>query len=338
MIKDFESVDIISNGNKYVRQANILTIVDKFNFDILGSSSKFNFFERYLSSIGEYYERNAVFRQMNSKGFNNVLQGINLIDNSIVSIDKFDFDKIVYFSDTCACSCHTNSYQALKTAFLEFIERQSFIFRYLTKTFRYKIIIDDLLKSKIIPKELNYLDFYEISLIDSVHVVLSIGIYNGRFNISLGSGCDIISAIKKNINECMQIHNYYKFDNLELSDRYSFKKSRDYFEVFIEIDLDKLINAYKFLDDSKVFVLDGDLSLKVDCCNNKIIHELYEMYSINPVLFFLKNKKSFKVVKIVDFNWFPSLLPKSISEEKIKNIEKITGVKIDRKCNFIPFP
>ena len=58
---------------------------------------------------------------------------------------------------------------------------------------------------------------------------------------------------------------------------------------------------------------------------------------MEPKLIFLDND-SLKVVKVVDFNWFPSLLPRMASSENIAFIESKTGRNIDRKCNFIPFP
>ena len=105
----------------------------------------------------------------------------------------------------------------------------------------------------------------------------------------------------------------------------------------MELDSKRLENAYLFLDKFEEKAVDKNLLYNCYDINNTL-SELYDKYKIEPYLFFMENMYNFKIAKIVDFNWFPTLLPKTISEEKIKNIEKITGLTIDRKCNFIPFP
>lgn len=335
MIADLEPVNIIFNKSKFVNEYDNLSIVDKLNSSIAGHSNRLKIKERYLSSIGEYYERKACFCQFNKNGLIKNLKGLNLVDKSIFSIEKSDVNKWIYFSDTCGSACFTNSKNAIERAFFEFVERQSLIVSYLTKTFKYKINIEKNFKNRIVPYELDYLEFYNISLIDSVFVVISIGLYYGKVNVSLGVGYDIVSAVKKSINEAMQIHLYYNLSDINLSNNLSLKR-KDYFDYFMNIEPEKILAAYKFLDNSKTFYLNG--SQFEWNTYDRAIKELKNRYNINPILFFLNNRNSFKVAKIVDFNWFPTLLPKAISEEKIKNIEKITGLTIDRKCNFIPFP
>jgi hypothetical protein len=335
MIKDFETVNVVFNKSKYINEYDNLSIIDNHNPSVSGHSNKLKKKERYLSSIGEYYERKACFCQFSKNGLCKNMIGLNLIDNSTFVVNKFEVDKQVYFSDTCGCACFVNSADAIERAFFEFVERQSLIISYLTKTFKYKIVLEENLKREIIPFQLNYLKFYNISLIDSIFIVISIGIYNGKVNISLGAGYDIVSAIKKSVTEAMQIHLYY-----DLIERYLLKHTnsnkKDYFEYFMNIDPNRIKKAYEFLDESKVFYLNK--KHKNNNSFSKAVKELNNKYKIEPILFFLSNKDSFKVAKIVDFKWFPSLSPRAISEEKIRNIENITGLQIDRNCNFIPFP
>ena len=108
--------------------------------------------------------------------------------------------------------------------------------------------------------------------------------------------------------------------------------------TFMDIDTEKINKAYSFLADYPEKIITFNDLFKSSNFRNVLL-DLRNRYNINPILFFIKSSNSvFKIAKIVDFNWFPTLLPKTISEEKIKNIEKITGLTIDRKCNFIPFP
>ena len=335
MIKDFETVNIVFNKSKYINEYDNLSIIDNHNPSVSGHSNKLKIKERYLSSIGEYYERKACFCQFSKNGLCKNMIGLNLMDNSTFVVNKFDVDKHIYFSDTCGCACFMNSLDAIERAFFEFVERQSLIFSYLTKTFKYKIIIEENLKKEIIPFQLNYLEFYNISLIDSIFIVISVGIYNDKVNISLGAGYDIVSAIIKSVTEAMQIHLYYDLLDSYLVKKYSSSK-KDYFEYFMDIDPNRIKKAYEFLDESKIIYLNK--KCKKNNSFSKAVKELNNEYQIEPILFFLRNKDSFKVAKIIDFKWFPSLSPRAMSEEKIKNIEKITGLTIDRKCNFIPFP
>lgn len=73
--------------------------------------------------------------------------------------------------------------------------------------------------------------------------------------------------------------------------------------------------------------------------DKEIIEKLYNECEIEPYLFYTNiNKFGFeKNIKIIDPNWFLSLLP-DYDESTYNFIEKKMNVALDRECTFIPFP
>lgn len=340
MIYNISQVNLSRFPKIFLDEYGSFGVSNKLNPSICGTATRLTQRESILASIGEYFERYSLVelnRRLSSK--KSTISGIELLNGKKICFDSRDISKFVYFSDTCGCACHINSRDLVNNAFSEFIERQSFVLRYLTKTGRYKLKIDKEIFEELIPKELSFLEFYDVSMIDSYYVILSTGVLDDNFYISLGADYCLNNAIRKSIKEIMQIRGYYMNVRKKYVTRCKQKESKkDYFDYFMDIDTEKINKAYSFLADyPEKRITFNDLFKSSNFRN--VLLDLRNRYNINPILFFIKSSNSvFKIAKIVDFNWFPTLLPKTISEEKIKNIEKITGLTIDRKCNFIPFP
>ena len=303
---------INNSDRKFIDKFHSFSVNSSMNENISGGATRPFLRESILAGIGEYFERDAVFAF--NRNFENKkhVGCLNILTKKVNYFDICNEKYKIYFSDTCGCACHTNSDNLVNNCFSEFVERQSFMLRYLSKRAKYKLKFDKNLFQKLIPS-----DFY----------------------IGLGADFNLFNAIKNCIKEVMQISSFYT--NKNKNDNKNFKNKdrefKDYIDYFMELDSKRLENAYLFLDRFEEKAVDKNLLY--NCYDiNDTLSELYDKYKIEPYLFFMENMYNFKIAKIVDFNWFPTLLPKTISEEKIKNIEKITGLTIDRKCNFIPFP
>lgn len=333
-------VNINRADRKFIDKFHTFSANNNLNESISGSATRPYQRESVLAGIGEYFERNAVFALNRNFGNKERVGCLSLLTKKVNYFDICNEKYKIYFSDTCGCACHTNSNNLIKNCFSEFVERQSFMLRYLSKTAVYKLKFGKNLFEKLLPKELRHLKFYNISLVDSYFVILCIGTLNNDFYIGVGADFNLFNAIKNCIKEVMQINSFYTNKNKQNNKSYvksRDKEFKDYIDYFIELDSKTLENAYLFLDKFEEKNVE-DSFLKSSYNISDTLDELYDKYKIEPYLFFMKNMYNFKIAKIVDFNWFPTLLPKAISEEKIKNIEKITGLTIDRKCNFIPFP
>lgn len=294
-----------------------------------------------LSSIGEFLERERLIKdKVDKEHRTNLIQGYSLLNKRItkVSIDNIIGDGS-NFIDTCGMASHTNSLKCLFNGIGEFIERQSYIFNYLSKGNARLINLDNNEKFKPVLNSMNYLKFYEISLIDDYYVVLGKGIHNGKFYVGLGSSNCIEEAISKSIGEIMQLEMVYQSKGSENKIGINNKRN-SYVDVFLKLPTEGLINAYKYLD-NKCDIYDYNDFTFTEFSIENIFQKLNRQYSMEPLIFFIKpirDIESLKIIKVLDLNWFPNMFPKTYDKAVYDYVENATNVKLDRECNFIPFP
>lgn len=65
----------------------------------------------------------------------------------------------------------------------------------------------------------------------------------------------------------------------------------------------------------------------------------YKLLGMEPyiAMFNGPERLGIKVVKILDFNWFPHMRPELYSEELCFNMEKKIGKKMRKEAKWIPF-
>ncbi|HEM4926257.1 YcaO-like family protein [Streptococcus suis] len=325
-------------NSKFLSKNKDLTFMLGNDYEISGSMTSPNLREALFCSIGEFIERYELFQYISSKSFleNGYIETINLYTNQTKIIEN-NQNLSRFFYDTCGCASHTNSNNAIYNALMEFIERQSFMLTYLTKSNSKKLDFSKL-SLQIIPDKYDFLNFYNISLIDSCFVILALGFKEQKTYISLGASKQLYTAILKSIKEMEQLFFYYRREekcHLYLCDTQSNNSVNDYFNKFMDLPVEKVKAAYSFLNCyDKIYIEDKDLYLSSN--QKDIIQELYDRYRIEPLLCKISNKN--RVVKIFDINWFPSINPQTLSKKNKMNIEKITGKVLDGSCTFIPFP
>lgn len=295
-----------------------------------------------LSSIGEFLERERLIKDRMDKDnySNSLIEGYSLLNKRIT---KVSMDNIIgdgsNFIDTCGMASHTNSLKCLFNGIGEFIERQSYIFNYLSKGNARLINLDNNEKFKPVLNSMNYLKFYEISLIDDYYVVLGKGIHNGKFYVGLGSSNCIEEAIFQSIREIMQLEMIYNFKSLN-KEIYVKNKESYYHDVFLKLSTERLTDAYKYLDENCNKQNYMDFVFREFSIQN-IFRKLNKRYYMDPLIFFLKPIRDIdilKIIKVLDLNWFPNMFPKTYDKAVYDYVENATNVKLDRECSFIPFP
>lgn len=301
--------------------------------NIVGNAIRNTKYGAALCAIGETYERNALIEYNHIK--NKTIEALSLSDNTVYNflLDELKQKKI--FFDSCGCAAHTNSPNCIENAFFEFLERQSFIFWYLSKGKSYEIEKTRLNTFKEYTIYFSNFECYEISLLESYYVVFFIGELKGKIAVSLGSGKNLNTAIISALNELHQmylsIHNGIRIDD---------SKPKDYAETYLSISTERIKNAFNFVKENSVNYRNR-IEKKYDSIYNEV-KNLNRQYKMNPLVCFLPLNETkihnIKVCKVFDLYWFPSLLPKTYLCSTYDFIEKITGKKLDRRCTYIPFP
>lgn len=295
-----------------------------------------------LASVGEFFERERMMpNKLNRKIFkDDLITGYSLIDEQIVQINM---NTIIgnenNFVDSCGLASHTNSNDCIFNAIKEFIERQSFIFNYLSKESGKLINLDCIEKYEYILKKFKNFKFYNVSLIDEFYVILGKGIYDGNFYIGLGASNCLDEAISQSIKEIFQMDSIYSYKKLNIL-KFNDKKGNDYLDLFMSLSTDQINKAYKYLDENCI-VCDYEKMVSKKFSVDKIFGQLNEHYCMKPLIFFLDPLReigNLKFVKVLDLNWFPNLLPKTYAEKVYDFVESVTNKKLDRRCEFIPFP
>lgn len=318
----------INLKNKFLEHNYISIIKMSSNPTIAGFMVNKNLRETLLSSIGEFKERQTLY------SYGTFVEGgkiklLNLYDGSIEE-RLYSKEIAKFFFDSTGCACHTNSERVVDNAFFEFIERQFYIFTYLTKS-EVKLLEFNFDIEDIIPHKYKHLNYYNLSPIDSLFVILVYGWIEGKIYISLGASNSLGGAIKKAIKEIEQLSHVYSSGSHQ-----KISKEISYFNIFMSIPDEKLKKSFQFLQNASCYNVNSN-ELKIQFKFEDILKDLKKEYGIEPKLVFIDND-FLKVAKVLDFNWFPSLLPRMASSNNIAFIESKTGRNVDRQCNFIPFP
>lgn len=295
-----------------------------------------------VSTLGEFFEREILINKNQSSV--NSLEGFSLISGKIKVVSK---DMIIYknkFVDSCGMASHIKSCDLIKKALYEFYERQCLVLSYLSRhpgqILEESILDNDNIKYRnYLYNFVDELKFFNISLSESVFVVLGIGIGEKYKCIGLGTSESIVEAIKGSMQEMLQyFFSSYSKTNKKIN--YATKKNtKDMYHVYFDsLTCNEFRECYKYLEN-------GNSSISFNIFHEfnlqKFLQEMYLNYNMEPFAFFFPNQRNIghlKIIKIIDENWFPNIYPKSFLEKTLLNVEALTGRKLDRSFEYIPFP
>lgn len=332
----YKSSDFLSNGTLSSFKSKVNNGISGYGVSLQSKQLSL------LAGLGEFLERETFIsgnvRNKHYKG--NGIYGYSFIQNKAVKIEysRVFGDKKI-FADSCGMASHTNSKSCVMEAMREFIERQSYIFNYLSKSKGIIIDLDGIDEYKAVSNGFEELKFYNISLIEGYYVILGKAYHNEEFYVGLGASDDIDTALKSAIKELFQMK--YGYKNLDKKRNRSTKiRKFDYSKIFLGLPTDLLVNAYSYLDREPPKIKYEDCSSK-EFNLESIIKDLNLKYEMDPLIVFIKpfrDIKNLKVAKVLDLNWFPHLMPRFYDDKVYDFVERVTNVKLDRACNTLPFP
>lgn len=289
-----------------------------------------------LPALGEFFER----EEMNYGSEYSSICAISARNSKHKSKQFTNIGSLDFMQDSCGLASFTDSRNAFKNSLEEFVERQSLIFNYLSKSAGRIIKPTDFHFD--IPKRYSEFNFWDISLVNSCFVFIGLGTIEDEFFIGLGSSTNAEIAMKRCIKELNQ---FFAADLVKKSLNIHVKKIdsnssqnqvQDYNDIFAMLTSDELFDAYKYLFSSKNnFVYHQERNIQ------EVLDDLYNKYKIDPYITFFRNprkKLNQKIIKAFDLNWFPNMKPSSFKEKHYDFVERVTGKKLDRKCNVLPFP
>ncbi len=214
----------------------------------VGTSVNHSTQQALKAAYGEHIERSTFLRD-SSYIDKEKIPAFNLLtgEPSLISTEKillYRGEKMKNrhtYADSCGAGFHYHSFNSIQNAFLEFFERQSLIFNWLTEsggTFVDVKKIDDLSVKEVIANVYQYVDeisCFNISLHKNVYVILTLGFGKYHFGIGSKASWNLFDAIKGSLDE--MLHNftpYYTKHHLE--DYHPQKLNMDVNEGEIEND------------------------------------------------------------------------------------------------------
>lgn len=293
-----------------------------------------------VSTIGEFYEREIL---INSNPLNyDTCQAISMItgEKREVPVEWLVFKN--QFVDSCGMASHYSSEEVIWKAYKEFFERQSFISSVLYELPAVRLDISgekELCEFDIYLKNyLDYIKYYNISLSAGLAVVLCIGYGKDRKAAGLGTSRNLIKATGKAQREMLQYFATATSKNSKIDQTVDAEQRDPYHQNFEELSVEEFLWFYDYLYQSEQRkVVAGKEKQSAE--KKKIIRENYENWGMEPyvVMFEGRENTGIKVVKILDFQWFPHMRPQLYEKGLIERIGSKYGWDAKRDIQWLPF-
>lgn len=258
------------------------------DISLRGDGVSFNEKTAKLSAMGEYIER-YVQGTLSHKIKDKYQEAFNVNSEQVEKVHVLDIIMPKYFlfeenegrewNDSSGTAFHTSSFNAIDGAFLEFIERQSLVYKWLLKSPGKKIDLSHYAKkNKKIEKAYQNLKSYfleiesfEISITEKCKVVITIATSKLNKSVGLGSAWDVESAIFKSLKETWQLISHKSPAHLNINyDSYIEESTEEgkginlYADYFHDLTVNDIKKSYEFLDDGGVYHCTGNVVKRPD--------------------------------------------------------------------------
>ena len=307
------------------------------------------------AAIGEHIERLGLYKneflQKNSKMtvFNFRTMKSEKIETKYVTLSLSDSHNVSegFFSDSSGAAFQINSSKVIESAFLEFIERQSLVYSFLTKDSGeiVKITPDILEDYRVLVETFDEVLLSDISIITDIYTIIIVGIReNGICSVGLGTSRNLYDAFYKSMGEAMgSCWIYRDREKVELSTventtklRYNPHYYADYFKEYATKD--NIVSDYGYLREPK-----ESANKKI---RNKetieIIRDFSSTISGDLLMAFVNVKQVYNNVKIVKFfspDCYPHIFNNMIEPEQYKiSYINTTNPVLYNKGNYLPSP
>ncbi|WP_242176166.1 YcaO-like family protein [Priestia koreensis] len=223
----------------FQREPKTINVIPRHLKAGVGTSVSHSTKQALRAAYGEHIER-STFLCDSSYINKETIPAFNLLtgEQSLVSAEKillYRGNKIKdrkTYADSCGAGFHYRSFNSIQSAFLEFFERQSLIFNWLTEsggTFVDVGKIQDFGVKEVVKNAYQYTDeifCFNISLHKNVYVILTLAFGKHHFGIGLKASWDIHEAIKGSVEEMFHDFTPY-YTKHHLEDDYNLKLNTD---------------------------------------------------------------------------------------------------------------
>lgn len=344
-----------------------------FNFTgINGSSVKNNIKPALKAALGEHVERVCLYKNIKTLkkkevlAFNFLTNEQEYIPNKYVSLtfidDVFfenDEERNNFYNDSTGVASHLNSNMAIKNSYFEFVERQSLVFSFLTKTPGTRVIYDEMHieKNDMLRSAYLYFDevvFYDISLFDGIYVIIGIGLGSKYYGVGLSADRDLNKAFTGALDELMACvfrsipkdytnQNRNNIDTPEINRDAIFKDPHFYSNVFFsKLNSDYIKKSFSYLQCEKKVYLSERI---VDSQGFDVIKDarnFAQKYNINLYLVYIPitniNYPN-KVVKFLSPDCYLHINTLLIKPEDYSiSYMRDANQKFPNKNIYLPFP
>ncbi|TQR45124.1 hypothetical protein C7Y44_12595 [Paenibacillus popilliae] len=332
---------IFSNNTKqvFVRSSN--------NSEANGHNAHFRFKQVLKSAIGEWIERQSVSHDPYKK--TNYLPAFHLITGQEYKIQK---NKVIFkenFTDSCGLASHINSIDAVNSAFLEFFERQSLIYNWLTKSAGQWVCMETITNKEVhflIGKLKGFVDelfISDISLHKEIPVILVLGIGGYYKTIGLKAGFRFEDAVKGALEEAIQTFGRkWTKANVNMYEEYVVNGNDGLYKSnYNRISPKKMKEEYSYLW--------GRQSLNIKLIEepsqtkkvSEIIKTVSEDLSLSPYGVYIPtfyNGFSSKIIKVFSPTGYPHMYPEKFTEEESRLRFNKDQSQFPNRNRMIPFP
>lgn len=302
------------------------------------------------SSLGEQLERFALF-----KGTTRNLEKIQVLNTLDLKTEKVTsnfvrmIDNNEMFTDSTGAASGVNSKSAIQHGFYEFIERQSFVFSFLTK-YSGSFIDSRTIKEAgidIISLKRNYgtTIIKEISIYPKIKVVILIALNSStrKFVIGLGTDFDIKKAVQKAYSESLEGFSGGKNSSKR---NYSRSSGQEYSQRFYDqMTPEKMYDSYRFLFEGNLKETVAYSKEKEGHCaavTIKDIHNFALYFNARIYLVFINNPRignGIKTIKIFSPDMYPHINTELINPSDFKvSFFKNKNQRFPNKGKYLPFP
>ena len=337
------------------------------DISLRGDGVSFNGKMAKIGAMGEYIERHTqstVSHKVKDKyqeAFNvnsEQIEKVNILDMILPKYHLFEENDGIEWSDSSGTAFHTSSIDAIDSAFLEFIERQSLVYNWLLKLPGKKIDLNFCSRNdEHIEKAYRNLkayfiniESYEISITPNCKVVITIATSKLNKSVGLGSAWDMKSAIFKSLKETWQLISHKSPSHLNIQyDHYEKELSDDgkglnlYADYFHELTVKDVKTAYDFLDGGEHFSFNENKNLEKRPSDSKYINtmkSIAEELNIELLITYIpssiENLPGY-IVKVIGKGSFPHIKTDIIDPYKYTIKDVHMNKIIPNKGIMIPF-
>ncbi|MEC1302877.1 YcaO-like family protein [Lysinibacillus capsici] len=329
-----------------------------------GFGLRYNKNSAIKAGIGEHIERVCSVSNFTKQVINDSFPVIDCFNLLTGELGKVQADKIFmnynlpmfkgvdtksFSTDSCGLASHITSMEAIEGGLKEFIERQSLVTNWLTRSSG-ETISFEMLKNKnfLNIKLLNLLKYAEkmsdtiiavnISIIDGIFVILTIGSNGNAFSSGIGTDRNLEKAVESSLNEYLMIleSSFMRAKNPE-----AFKESTEKYVVnFYSLTVKEFLNSFKYLIEGESKQLSEISYYPSTTTMNSLLLNLKEHYGLNIYACFLPHplkEINSKVVKVFSPDGFPSIDTELFDPEEFEISKYLTGKRFYNKYKAIPF-